>query len=103
MDNYYAILGVSPSADLAVIKQAYYKQLKTLHPDLNPHPASHYLTIRLNKAFTILSQPDLRLIYDQSLYQSCPLPSPASRLTHLSFIILWCITLALIYYIQQFY
>ena len=39
-----------------------------IHPDLNPEdPNCHQSFLRLNEAYTVLSKPDKRQIYDASL------------------------------------
>lgn len=66
--NYYEVLQISPKADPAIVKSAYYTQLKTLkkHPDLG---GSHEESTRLNEAYEILSDPDRRREYDKQFFK----------------------------------
>lgn len=66
--DYYSILQVSPQADPAIIKAAYYTQLKVLkkHPDLG---GSHEEATRLNEAYEVLSDPVRRREYDRKNLQ----------------------------------
>lgn len=69
MRDYYKILQVSSQADPAVIKAAYYTQLKVLkkHPDLG---GSHQEATLLNEAYEILSDPVKRRQYDQKFSEA---------------------------------
>ncbi|GCC53474.1 hypothetical protein SanaruYs_37190 [Chryseotalea sanaruensis] len=83
MKNYYAILGVSPSAHAADIKRAYRKLALQYHPDKNPHPEAERFFKEVNEAYETLGDPQLRYAYDQRLinpvYQS---PQPPPQQTH---------------------
>lgn len=79
--DYYQLLQVSPKADPAIIKAAYYTQLRVLkkHPDLG---GSHDEALVLNEAYEILSDPNRRRDYDKQFYKglismaSAPQPNP---------------------------
>lgn len=62
--DYYQILQISPQADPAIVKAAYYAHLKTLkkHPDLG---GDHHEATLLNEAYEILGDPQRRREYDQ--------------------------------------
>lgn len=62
--DYYQILQISPKADPAIVKAAYYTILKTLrkHPDLG---GSHEEAASLNEAYEVLSDPVKRQNYDR--------------------------------------
>ena len=62
--DYYQILQISPKADPAIVKAAYYTHLKTLkkHPDLG---GSHEEASLLNEAYEILGDAERRREYDQ--------------------------------------
>lgn len=64
--KYYDILGVSPTATDVEMKKAYRKQAIKLHPDKNgndPEAAAKFQD--LGEAYGILSNPDLRKLYDE--------------------------------------
>ncbi len=50
------ILGVEPGANLGVIKQAYRKKAKLMHPDMSDSPEAHQNFLMLNKAYEYLVQ-----------------------------------------------
>ncbi|MEM9264166.1 MAG: J domain-containing protein [Cyanobacteria bacterium P01_F01_bin.13] len=63
--DYYEILGIIPSADAQLIKQAYRRLARQFHPDLNPgNQDSEERFKSLNEAYEILSDPDRKLQYD---------------------------------------
>ena len=62
MKDYYAILGVSPSAEKVVIRAAWKALAQTYHPDKNP---GHEERMKLiNEAYVVLSDDALRAEYD---------------------------------------
>ena len=63
--NYYEILEVSEKATFNQIKRAYYSLSKKYHPDINPKTANLFRNI--NEAYQVLSDPEKRKEYDQSL------------------------------------
>jgi len=74
MENYYEILGVSPSADDFVIKAAYKALVQRYHPDKfhsNAKDAADAETKmrQLNEAYQVLSDPAKRRDYDISFQQ----------------------------------
>jgi molecular chaperone DnaJ len=66
MDNrgYYAILGVSQSANFQEIKKSYQKLAKKYHPDKNKSPLAEETIRKINEAFEILSDRRKRKQYD---------------------------------------
>ncbi|MGK0235657.1 MAG: curved DNA-binding protein CbpA [Psychroserpens sp.] len=64
--DYYAILGVLPSAEIIVIKAAYKALIKVYHPDRckSSKEAAHARTIELNEAYVALSDVSKRKEYD---------------------------------------
>lgn len=67
--DYYRVLQVARHADQAVIKAAYYTQLKIMkkHPDLG---GSHEEALLLNEAYEVLSDPVKRREYDKKYSDS---------------------------------
>src|SRR5208337_4341284 len=68
----YAILGVYPNADLAMIKAAFRRKGMELHPDRNkaPNATEHFQL--LNEAYGVLSDPVARTHYDTMSLDSRP-------------------------------
>lgn len=62
--DFYAVLGVSRSADKAEIKSAYRKLAKKYHPDANPGKDTTTEFQDVNRAYEILSDEDKRKKYD---------------------------------------
>lgn len=63
--NYYEVLGVPETAEDEQIKQAYRKQAKKYHPDLNPNnPAAEAKFKAVVEAYETLSDAEKRKIYD---------------------------------------
>lgn len=62
--DFYAILGVSRSADAAEIKKAYRRLAKQYHPDSNPGQDTTEKFQEINRAYEVLNNPDLKKKYD---------------------------------------
>lgn len=62
--GYYAILGVSQSANFQEIKKSYRKLAKKYHPDKNKSPLAVETIKKINEAFEILSDRRKRKQYD---------------------------------------
>jgi len=64
--DFYAVLGVSKTADAGEIKKAYRKLARTLHPDHNPGDARAEARFKeVGEAYAVLSDPEQRQQYDQ--------------------------------------
>ncbi|PFH51826.1 hypothetical protein AMATHDRAFT_74705 [Amanita thiersii Skay4041] len=63
--EYYDLLGVAIDADDTELKKAYRKQAMKYHPDKNPSPDAEEKFKDISKAYQILSDPNLRTVYDK--------------------------------------
>lgn len=62
--NYYDLLGVKPSADMADIRKAYRELARKTHPDTGKN-GDIKAFVEINEAYQTLIDPDLRYYYDQ--------------------------------------
>jgi len=61
----YELLGVNPNATREQIQAAYRRQIRSSHPDLRPEDAeAGRKTARLNRAASVLLDPEARSLYD---------------------------------------
>ncbi|WP_024610700.1 DnaJ domain-containing protein [Pseudoalteromonas sp. TB64] len=67
MNNYYNILGISPSAESEVIKAAYRALSKKYHPDVSSSEVSKVRMQEINVAYDTLSNKAKRKAYDDEL------------------------------------
>lgn len=63
--DYYEILGVSRTADKDELKRAYRRLARKFHPDVNKDPGAEDRFKEINKAYEVLSEPEMRARYDQ--------------------------------------
>lgn len=64
-DDYYKLLGVERDADAREIRRAFKKIALTMHPDKNHgDPGAHDKFVKINKAYEVLKDPDVRKRYD---------------------------------------
>lgn len=73
--DYYALLGVSPTASADEIRAAYRRLALRHHPDVNPpdeddRAAATFMS-QLNEAYDTLSEPSQRAAYDAAYGQQC--------------------------------
>jgi len=62
--DFYQILGIPRNSDTASIKKAYRKLAKQFHPDANPGKDTTEKFQEINRAYEVLSNPDLKQKYD---------------------------------------
>ncbi len=63
--DYYEVLGVARTAELAEIKRAFCKLARDCHPDLNPEdPGAEARFKECAEAWEVLSDPERRAAYD---------------------------------------
>lgn len=75
--NLYETLGIKPDATPAEIKRARRDRARQLHPD--KQTGDHAEMAAVNKAFDVLSDPERRLLYDQTGQESRPPEEDAIR------------------------
>jgi len=65
--DYYAILGVLPSAESVVIRAAYKALAQHYHPDryTGSSDEAHKMMCEINEAYKVLSNPEMRKEYDE--------------------------------------
>jgi len=63
----YAVLGVSRTASKEAIKEAYRKQAKQLHPDLNPSAEASQKFQKVREAYEVLSDETKRKQHDREI------------------------------------
>ena len=71
--SYYEFLGVRPSSDYVAIRDAYYDRAQQLHPDRfvafgagSLQRSAYAVYKRISEAFSVLSDPHLRIAYDEA-------------------------------------
>ncbi len=63
MQDYYAVLGVTPTASDGEIRRAYLRLARHYHPDLNHGVQDRQIKL-LNEAYEVLRDPRKRAAYD---------------------------------------
>jgi molecular chaperone DnaJ len=63
--DYYDVLGVSQDADDEEIKRAFHALAREVHPDVSTSPEAEQRFSELAEAYSVLSKPEKRLLYDR--------------------------------------
>jgi molecular chaperone DnaJ len=63
--DYYEILGISRDADKEEIKRAYRRLARKYHPDVNKETGAEERFKEINRAYEVLSEPEMRARYDR--------------------------------------
>ncbi|GCF10203.1 DnaJ domain-containing protein [Dictyobacter arantiisoli] len=77
-ENYYAILGVPPNADLDTVKRAYRQLARRFHPDL-AGPEGALEMKQINRAYAVLGDQEKRESYDAILSGIIDMRQPLVR------------------------
>jgi molecular chaperone DnaJ len=67
--DYYEVLGVARTADDGALSQAYRRLARKLHPDVSEAPEAEERFRELTAAYTVLSDPTARSLYDRFGYR----------------------------------
>eukprot|EP00929_Paragymnodinium_shiwhaense_P107106 TRINITY_DN7314_c0_g1_i2.p1 TRINITY_DN7314_c0_g1~~TRINITY_DN7314_c0_g1_i2.p1 ORF type:complete len:428 (+),score=44.54 TRINITY_DN7314_c0_g1_i2:805-2088(+) len=68
-EDLYELLGVAPTVDQSVVKQAYYSKMKLCHPDVAGEEAAE-MCMLLNDAYDLLSDPESREQYNEQIKET---------------------------------
>lgn len=63
--DYYETLGVSRDASKDELKRAYRRLARKYHPDVNKEPGAEETFKEINRAYEVLSEPEVRARYDR--------------------------------------
>jgi Ca-activated chloride channel homolog len=78
--DFYAVLGIAPTASADDIRQAFRLLARQYHPDANPaNPEAAERFKIINEAYRVLSTPQLRAAYDQALRLVTPPVAPGAH------------------------
>jgi molecular chaperone DnaJ len=67
--DYYEVLGVDRDADQPAIRRAFHELAREWHPDVADGPRAEALFREIAEAYTVLSRPESRLLYDRYGYR----------------------------------
>ena len=70
--NYYAVLGVTPTASTEQLRAAYREKVRIIHPDsaVAASPTASLQMAEVVRAWSTLSNPDLKRAYDAELFDA---------------------------------
>jgi molecular chaperone DnaJ len=63
--DYYEVLGVARDVDKEEIKRAYRRLARKFHPDVNKEEGAEERFKEINRAYEVLSEPEMRARYDR--------------------------------------
>lgn len=63
--DYYEVLGIARDSDKEEIKRAYRRLARKYHPDVNKEPGAEEAFKEINRAYEVLSEPELKARYDR--------------------------------------
>jgi hypothetical protein len=71
-ENYYEVLGVTPTASLGQMRAAYRDKVRIIHPDsaVVASPTASLQMAQVVRAWSTLSDPFLRRAYDEELFDA---------------------------------
>jgi len=71
-ENYYEVLGVTPTASIEQIRAAYRDKVRIIHPDsaVVASPTASLQMAQVVRAWSTLSDPILRRAYDEELFDA---------------------------------
>jgi molecular chaperone DnaJ len=67
--DYYELLGVARDADAETIRSAFHAAARDVHPDVSDSPDGEQHFRQLAEAYSVLSKPAARLLYDRFGYR----------------------------------
>lgn len=62
--EYYQVLEIPPNATVTEVREAYFRKVKTCHPDINPSDEAKKQFASIQEAYKTLSDRDKRIGYD---------------------------------------
>lgn len=77
--DYYKILSVSPSIEEEALKAVYRALAKKYHPDTTTTTSTSEIFRDIQEAFDVLSDPDLRKIYDGKKFEDAGIEEEAPK------------------------
>ena len=72
--DYWSLLGISPDSDRNQLKEAFRKEARKWHPDLNKNDQNAEERFKLiNEAYAVLSDPSKRILWEKDNNYSAPI------------------------------
>jgi curved DNA-binding protein CbpA len=70
--DYYELLRITPAATFDEVHKAYRSLAMQYHPDRNARPDAASTMVAINEAYSVLSEPSSRRLYDQARTKTEP-------------------------------